>query len=48
MLFLAEGPLDPGRRSVPIYMYTPDLRGLREHLLANGVDAVGGPATPST
>jgi hypothetical protein len=37
MLLLAEVPLDPGRKAVPIYMYTPDLRGLREHLVANGV-----------
>jgi hypothetical protein len=37
MLLLAQGPLDPGRRAIPIYMYAPDLRALREHLLASGV-----------
>lgn len=38
MLFLAEAehPPDPSH-CPPAYMYTPDLAGLRAHLLANGV-----------
>jgi len=39
MLFLAEDehPVDPRTQSQPAFMYTPDLPGLREHLLAHGV-----------
>ena len=37
MLFLAEEPLEPARAITPLYMYTPDLPALREHLAANGV-----------
>lgn len=39
MLFLAEEPLDPARALTPIYMYTPDLPALRQHLISNGVAA---------
>lgn len=37
MFLRAEEPVDQGA-SVPLYMYTPDLAALRDHLLANGVD----------
>jgi hypothetical protein len=37
MFLRAEEPLDPHAQGVLLYMYTPDLVGLREHLLANGV-----------
>jgi catechol 2,3-dioxygenase-like lactoylglutathione lyase family enzyme len=38
MLFRSEGPLEPGRTTLPIYMYTADLPALRAQLLAAGVD----------
>lgn len=37
MLFLAEEPLDDRVKAIPAYLYTPDLAGLREHLLAHAV-----------
>ena len=37
MFLRAEEPVNAGAQAVLIYMYTPDLAGLREHLLANGV-----------
>ena len=37
MFLRAEEPVDPSARAVLLYMYTPDLVGLREHLLASGV-----------
>lgn len=37
MFLRAEEPLDPRALAVLLYMYTPDLAGLREHLKANGV-----------
>src|SRR5687767_10080148 len=36
MLLLAEEPVDPALQGVLLYMYTPDLPGLREQLLAAG------------
>ncbi len=36
MFVRAEEPV-AGAQAVLLYMYTPDLAGLREHLLANGV-----------
>ncbi len=39
MFLRAEEPVDPAAQAVLLYMYTPDLAGLREHLLANGVKA---------
>ena len=39
MLFLAEEPVeDAAVKRIPFYAYTDDLPGLREHLLANGVN----------
>jgi predicted enzyme related to lactoylglutathione lyase len=32
-----EKPLDPSKQGFLFYLYTPDLAGLREHLVANGV-----------
>jgi catechol 2,3-dioxygenase-like lactoylglutathione lyase family enzyme len=37
MFLRAEEEVDPSAQAVLLYMYTPDLVGLREHLLANGV-----------
>jgi hypothetical protein len=37
MFLRAEEPVDGSKQSVMLVMYTPDLVGLREHLLANGV-----------
>jgi len=37
MFLRAEKPLDPSKQGFLFYLYTPDLAGLREHLLANGV-----------
>ena len=37
MFLRAEKPMDPSAQALLLYMYTPDLAGLREHLLANGV-----------
>jgi catechol-2,3-dioxygenase len=37
MFLRAEEPLNPSAQSILLAMYTPDLSGLREHLLANGV-----------
>jgi catechol 2,3-dioxygenase-like lactoylglutathione lyase family enzyme len=39
MFLLAERPVDASVQSILLAMYTPDLTGLREHLLANGVKA---------
>ncbi len=37
MFLRAEHPIDSSARAFMLYLYTPDLAGLREHLLANGV-----------
>ena len=37
MFLLAEQPVDAARQSILLAMYTPDLVGLREHLLGNGL-----------
>ena len=37
MFLRAEEPVDATAQGVMLYMYTPDLTGLRQHLLANGV-----------
>ena len=37
MFLRAEHPIDPSAQALMLYMYTPDLAGLREHLLGNGV-----------
>lgn len=37
MFLRAEHPLDPSAQAIMLYMYTPDLPGLREQLLAAGV-----------
>ena len=39
MLAKADAPVDPGEQAVLFYLYTRDLEGLRERLVANGVDA---------
>lgn len=39
MFLRAEEPVDASAHSVMLYMYTPDLPGLREHLLTSGVKA---------
>ncbi len=39
MFLLAEGPINPDVQGILLAMYTPDLPALREHLLANGIDA---------
>jgi catechol 2,3-dioxygenase-like lactoylglutathione lyase family enzyme len=39
MFLLAEEHLNPSAQSILLAMYTPDLPALREHLLANGVEA---------
>jgi hypothetical protein len=37
MFLRAEEPIDPGAHPVMLVMYTPDLAGLHEQLLASGV-----------
>jgi catechol 2,3-dioxygenase-like lactoylglutathione lyase family enzyme len=37
MFLRAEEPVDPTRQGVALYMYSPDLAGLCEHLKTNGV-----------
>ncbi len=39
MFLLGEEPINPDVQGVLLAMYTPDLPGLREHLLANGENA---------
>jgi catechol 2,3-dioxygenase-like lactoylglutathione lyase family enzyme len=39
MLTLAGEPVVPEQQAVLFYLYSHDLAGLREHLLASGVDA---------
>jgi len=39
MFLTAEEPVDASKQTVLFAMYTPDLPALREHLLANGVNA---------
>lgn len=39
MFLRAERPVDASARAFMLYMYTPDLAGLRERLLAGGVNA---------
>jgi hypothetical protein len=37
MFLRAEHPVDSTAQAFLLYMYTPDLKGLREHLLTHGV-----------
>lgn len=37
MLARASGPIDPRVQAVLFYLYTPNLKGLREQMLADGV-----------
>jgi catechol 2,3-dioxygenase-like lactoylglutathione lyase family enzyme len=37
MFLRAEHPVDSSAQAFMLYMYTPDLSGLREHLLAGGI-----------
>ncbi len=37
MFLRLEKPLDPSKQGFLFYLYTPDLAGLREHLVANGI-----------
>jgi catechol 2,3-dioxygenase-like lactoylglutathione lyase family enzyme len=37
MFLRAEEPVDASTQAVMLYMYAPDLAGLREHLLAGGI-----------
>jgi|SRR5579871_5402361 len=37
MFLRAEHPLHPAAQSIMLYMYSPDLAGLREHLLSHGI-----------
>src|SRR4051794_20667348 len=39
MLARATEPIDPSQQAVLFYLYADDLRGLREHLIAQGVPA---------
>jgi hypothetical protein len=39
MLELASEPIDPHQQAILFYLYTEDLDGLRDHLIANGVAA---------
>jgi len=39
MLLRAEHPLDASAQALILVLYTPDLPGLREHLLAHGLKA---------
>ena len=39
MFLRAEGPVDGSAQAMMLYMYTPDLAGLRQHLSANGIAA---------
>jgi catechol-2,3-dioxygenase len=38
MFLRAEHPVDASVHAVMLYMYTPDLAGLREHLLSSGLN----------
>ncbi len=38
MFVRAEEPVNPAAQSILLYMYTPDLAGLCEHLRTNGVN----------
>jgi hypothetical protein len=50
MLALADSPIDPASQAVLFYLYAPDLVGLRDHLVSQGltpgeiVDGSPGPA----
>lgn len=39
MFLLAEEPVDPAAQAILLAMYTPDLPALRQHLVANGIQA---------
>lgn len=39
MFLRAEHPIDSSAQAFMLYMYTPNLPGLRDHLLANGAKA---------
>jgi len=39
MFLLTDEPLDLSEQGILLAMYTPDLPALREHLVANGVEA---------
>lgn len=43
MLVRASGPVDPRQQAVLFYMYSPDVAGLREHLLKQGLADGGKP-----
>lgn len=43
MLARASGPIDAAQQAVLFYMYTPDVRALREHLLRTGCADAGAP-----
>jgi catechol 2,3-dioxygenase-like lactoylglutathione lyase family enzyme len=37
MLSMASGSIDPSQQAVLFYLYAPDVRALRQHLLAQGL-----------
>lgn len=41
MFARASGPIDAGQQAVLFYMYTPDVAGLRQRLLAHGLSDGG-------
>ena len=41
MLARASGPIDPGQQAVLFYMYSSNIAGLRQHLLASGLRDAG-------
>jgi hypothetical protein len=43
MLARATGPITAPEQAVLFYMYSRDVRGLREHLLAKGIEDAGSP-----
>ncbi len=43
MLVRASGPIDPAQQAVLFYLYSPDVHGLRQHLLDRGLPNAGIP-----
>lgn len=43
MLTLASGPVDPSQQAVLFYMYSNDVKSLRDHLLDHGLNNAGQP-----
>ena len=41
MFARASGPIDPGQQAILFYLYTDDLIGLRNHLIASGLHDTG-------